>query len=167
MRYRARGDLMATVFANVSIQLVDADGTAKSFDVPIKFSDAIATLASLTVWINGLIAVLDPTIDVKVNKARVCLSIPLPGGIKTAPNASSINERTALFTMVPEANAPAYGIDVPGYLPSLFSGDAVPNTGATAALLAYMETPSGTIVVTDRYGNAVQSLRKAKKTFRE
>lgn len=158
---------MATVSANVSIQLIDADGTPKAFDIPIKFSDAVATLASLTAWIAGLITVLDPTIDVKVSKARICLSIPLPGGIKTTANASSINERTALFTMSPELSAPAYGVDVPGYLPSLFSGDVVPNTGATAAFLAYLETPSGTIVATDRYGNALQSLRKTKKTFRE
>lgn len=158
---------MTTVFANVSIQLVDADGTAKAFDIPIKFSDAVATLASLTAWVAGLISVLDPTIDVKVNKARVCLSLPLPGGIKATPNVSSINERTALFTMAPEASAPAYGVDVPGYLPSLFAGDVVPNTGVTATLLAYLDTPSGTIVATDRYGNALQSLKKAKKTFRE
>ena len=158
---------MATVFADVSIQLVDADGTPKAFDIPIKFSDAVATLASLTAWIAGLITVLDPTIDVKVNKARVCLSIPLPGGIKATANASSINERTALFTMSPEAGAPAYGVDVPGYLPSLFAGDTVPLAGATSTLLAYLETVSGTIVATDRYGNALQSVKKAKKTFRE
>ena len=158
---------MATQFADVSIQLVDADGTPKAFDVPIKYSDATATLSSLIAWIAGLISVLDPTIDVKVNKARVCISVPLPGGIKATANASSINERTALFTMIPEAGAPAYGVDVPGYLPSLFTGDIVPNTGVTATLLAYLETPSGTIVATDRYGNALVSLRKGKKTFRE
>ena len=158
---------MATQFADVSIQLVDADGTPKAFDIPIKYSDAVATLVSLMAWIAGLISVLDPTIDVKVNKARVCISVPLPGGIKATPNAASINERTALFTMSPEAGAPAYGVDVPGYLPSLFSADTVPIAGATASLLAYLETPSGTIVATDRYGNALQSVKKAKKTFRE
>lgn len=158
---------MATQFADISIQLVDADGTPKAFDIPIKYSDAVATLASLAAWVAGLISVLDPTIDVKVNKARVCISLPLPGGIKTTPNANSINERTALFTMSPEAGAPAYGVDVPGYLPSLFSADVVPVSGATAAFLAYLETPSGTIVATDRYGNALQSVKKTKKTFRE
>jgi hypothetical protein len=151
----------------ISIQLVDADGTAKAFDQPFRYDDATATLANLLAWASGLGVSLDTVTDGKITKIRMCLSVPLPGGIKAVANANSVNERTGLITFLASGTPNAFGVDVPGYLPSLFAGDAIPDAGATAAFEAYLDTPSTTIVATDRYGNPLAARKSAKKTFRE
>lgn len=158
---------MAIKFASASIQLVDADGTPKSFDLPFKYDDATATLATIQTWVSGLGVAVDAVTDGAIKKIRFCISVPLPGGIKGSANANSVNERTGLITFSASGTPNASGVDVPGYLPSLFSGDTIPDSGATATLEAYLTTASGTIVGTDRYGNALVARKSAKKTFRE
>lgn len=158
---------MAIKTGLASFQLVDADGSPKSFDQPFKYDDATATLANLLAWVSGLGVSLDTVVDGKITKIRMCLSVPLPGGIKSSANAGSINERTGLITFNASATPNAYGVDVPGMLPSLFSADTIPDAGAIAAFEAYLTTVSTTIVGTDRYGNALTARKSARKTFRE
>lgn len=158
---------MALKTGLVSIQVVDADGTAKAFDLPIRYDDATATLASLAAWVSGLGVSLDTVTDGKVTKIRLSILIPLPGGIKASANANSINERTGLITFSASGTPNAYGVDVPALLPSLFSADTIPDAGAIAAFEAYLTTVSGTIVATDRYGDPLVARKSARKTFRE
>jgi hypothetical protein len=164
---RQEKEPMAIKTAQVSIQVVDADGTAKAFDLPIQYDDATASLANILSWVSGLGVSLDTVVDGKLTKIRLCLSVPLPGGIKAIANASSINERTGLITFSATGTPNAYGVDVPCFLPSLFSGDTIPDAGATAAFEAYLVTPVNTIRAVDRYGNVLAARKSAKKTFRE
>ena len=165
--YARKWDNMTVQHANASIQVQDADGSTKAFDLPLKFDDATASLSAVLAWIAGLISALDPVIDVKVNKARVCFSVPLPGGIKSSPNAASINERTGLVQYAVSGSPFSYGVDIPGMLPSLFTGDTLAISGVVATLNTYLTTPSSTIVATDRNGNALTTVKKANKTFRK
>lgn len=158
---------MAIKNASASFQLLDADGSSKACDVPFKYDDATATLASIATWIQGLGVAIDSVTDGQITKIRISLLIPLPGGIKASPNANSVNERTGLITFSASGTPNAYGVDVPGFLPSLFAGDALPSAGAVATLESYLTTVSGTIVATDRYGNALVARKRGKKTFRE
>lgn len=159
---------MATKQGLASFQLADAVGVVKSFDMPFKFDDATATLAQILSWVSGLGVALDLVTDAKITKIRLTLLIPLPGGIKASAVSASDVEETGLITYAASGTSNAYGVDIPAIPNSKLTGNQV-NLAETdvAAFTAYLNTPSNSIVGTDRYANAIVSATRGSKTFRK
>lgn len=159
---------MAIQQALASIQLVDAVGESTSFDQPFTFNDAVTTFANLIAWLQGLAVSLDTVTEGKITKIRVSILIPLPGGLKTAAVADSDNEETGLITMQANGTAYAYGVDVPAFLQSKFTGNQVNLTDTVvAAFTTYLQTTTTGIVPTDKYKDALTANIRGVKTFRK
>lgn len=159
---------MAIKQAAVSVSVLDAVGVVKATDVPFKFDDATATLANLIAWASGLGLAIDTVSEGQVTKIRLIISIPVPGGVKANPVANSDVEETGLLTFNASSTPNAYGFDLPSFVQSAFTGGKIDLANAdVAALVSYLTVPSNTIVGTDRYGNALATVRQGNKTFRK
>lgn len=159
---------MTTAPGLASIQVLDSRGEIASADFPFSYTVGTSTLANIISWVQGLGAAVDLVTDGQITKIRVSLLIPLPGGIKTSPNAGGDNEKTGLLTWDATATPNAYGTDIPAIMNSQLSGNQI-NLGAAAmsALVLYLETAATGIIGTDRYENALSSVRRGSLTFRK
>lgn len=159
---------MAILEAAVSTQMLDSRGEVVSFDQPFKLDSTVTTIPNIVSWIQGLGVAIDTITDSQILKLRVSILIPLPGGIKSAPNTGTDNEKTALFTMNASGTANAYGDDLPSIQNTYVDGNQV-DIGAlsVAAYLTYITTVTTGITPTDRYGNALLSARRGSLTFRK
>lgn len=159
---------MAVAPGLASIQVVDSRGEITSMDFPFQYTVGTSTLANIVSWIQGLGVAVDLVVDGQITKIRVSLLIPLPGGIKTTPNAGSDNEKTGLITWDVVGSVNAYGVDLAGIQNSRLTGNQV-NLSDTdvAALNTYLSTVTTGIVGTDRYDNALSAPRRGSLTFRK
>lgn len=159
---------MAIQLALASFQLQDAVGVKASFDQPFKYDDAVTTLANLISWIQGLGVKLDLITEAQITKIRLTLTIPLPTGIKTAAVANSDDEESGLFSMDASGTAYSFGVDVPAFQQSKFTGNKI-NLSDTdvAAFTTYLETLTTGIQGTDRYKNGLTAVASGNKTFRK
>lgn len=159
---------MAIQQAAASITIRDATGVSKAADFPFKFDDATATLANLMTWLSGLSVAVDAVTEGKVTKIRLILSVAIPGGLKANPVALSDVEETGLETWFAAGTPNAYGVDIPAFLQSAFIGGNINQANAAVtALNNYLSVPTNTIVGTDRYGNALTTVKTGVKTFRK
>jgi hypothetical protein len=155
------------VQALASLQLLDATGEAGSADFPITYVGGTTTLSQLQTWIQGLGAAVDTVTDGQITKIRLSILIPLPGGIKSAPVANGDLEETGLFTFACNGTPNAYSVDVPAFTQADFTGNQIASNTDTNALVTYLTTAVNGIVGTDRYGNALVSVKRKVKTFRK
>ena len=160
---------MAIDHALASIQIQDAVGEVTSFDQPFNYDSATATLAGIISWVQGLAVSLDTVTEGKITKIRVSLLIPLPSGLKTAAVTNSDNEETGLITESASGTPNAFGVDVPAFLQSKFSGNQINLTDTVvAAFTTYLQTlATGGLIGSDRYGNALSANIRGVKTFRK
>jgi hypothetical protein len=159
---------MAIQKALASFSVIDDTGVAASIDIPFKFDDATATLANLTAWMSGLASAVDDVTEAQLLKSRMTLILTLPGGIKASPVAGSDVEETGLFTWNVSGSSNAYGEDYAAFIQSAFVGKTINQADASvAALIAYLNVASNTIIGTDRYQNALTTVKRAEKTFRK
>ncbi len=148
-----------------SFQVSDADGNRTAVTVYAKH--ASATLAQLQTWGTDLSDVIDAALDGKVEKASLLVDIAL-GSPKADAVAGSNIQETALLTFDCTGTPYNFSLDFPAWIQSGFSGKSVDETNAAyQALRDYLITVTNTIVGADRYGNALASVSKARKTFRK
>lgn len=162
---------MATQAVVISFSAQDADGDRASMPIYGLFDDATATLSSLAAWAAARASQLDAIMDVMLTSMGITIYPALPGGLKGAPNAGSDVERGALFTFgfTGLASNKSHGLEVPGFLPSKYSGDEV--NLSDAAVIAFKNglLPAyGTVIPCDpNFANGYYTLRRARKTFRK
>lgn len=157
---------MATVEAVISTQIEDSRTEVTSYDQPVEFADT-ATVAALINAAQGFGVSVDTITDGQITKIRVCLTVPLPSGIKTAPVAGSDNEKTGLATWLATGTVNKYGVDTPAIPNSLLSGNQIiTGSGAYQAFIAFLQSTTF-FTFTDRYGNALASVARAFLTFRK
>ena len=148
--------------------MIDADGETVSFDVPFKFDNTVATLANIISWIQGLAIQIDAISEGKVTKLRFCLVAGLPSGLKSAALANSDNEKTGLMTFSVTGSPNKFGVDIPAFLQTKFTGNQIATGDPTvAAAIAYLTTANFNVTPADRYENALATVSTAVKTFRK
>lgn len=157
---------MAAVSGVVSYQIEDSDSEITSMDV--SFTTASGLLADIISFINALTPAIDAVIDGKILKIRLTISVPLPGGLKSAVVSGAENERTGLFQMSVSGHSNTFGLDVPTWAGAAFSGNTVnPSATGVSAFEALLTATTNTTVITDRYGNPFTAIKNAYKTFRK
>lgn len=155
----------------ISYSILDADGDRASMPIYGQYDDGSATLSSIAAWAAARAGDIDAICDGQIVSEAITLYPALPGGLKSAPNADSDVERTALFTfgLSSLAVAKSHGIDLPAFLPSKYLGDLV-NTADTdvAAFVSGLLPSYGTIIPTsEEFLVGLATLRKARKSFRK
>jgi hypothetical protein len=148
-----------------SFQVTDGDGNVTAVTVYAKH--ASATLAQLQSWGTDMSELIDGALDGKVTKASLLVDVTL-GDVKSDAAAGSNIQETALITFDCASTPYNFSLDFPAWNDDAFTGKAVDETNAAyQALRDYLITASNTIVGTDRYGNALTAVNKARKTFRK
>jgi hypothetical protein len=152
--------------ALVSYQVLDADGNRAA--VPIYITYSTATLAQLTTYAQSLEDLVDAVLDAKVEKISLTVDVALTGNEKADPVAGSNIQETALISWDADNTPYSFAIDLPGYFQDGFTGKTVDQTNAGfQAWRDFLNTASNTILGTDRYGNALLTVIRARKTFRK
>lgn len=153
-----------------TITLQDADGDQASLPLYVTYDDATATLSSLAAYMAARVADLDAITDAQIVKQSLLLQNALPGGIKTSPVAGSDVERTGLITFnLLTPSGKAYGMDIPGFKSSKFSGDAINLADADVSTwTTNMISTSGTMKhLNDLWSSVFSTVRKGVKSFRK
>jgi hypothetical protein len=155
-----------SIMGTLSVQVEDADKEVTSLDIP--FINSTSLLADILAWAAGLLSALDLVIDAKQNKAKICLSIPLPGGIKATATAGAEIERTGLIGFDTPSVFSSYSEDIPGFAYSKFVGNNIDLANAqVSAYVDYVRLANSNTQGTDRDGNVLGVVKKGKKTFRK
>jgi hypothetical protein len=159
---------MATIQALGSVQVEDYTHEVGSFDQPFKFDPAVASLANLQSWIQGLGIQVDTVSDGLITKLRISLLLPLPSGLKSTAGANKLEE-TGLITYTAVGTANRFGQDVPAMSAADFTGSQIILSGSpsVAGLTAYSLGANFNCTPTDRYGNALAAVSRARMTFRK
>lgn len=162
---------MAVQQGLVSVQLADATGVVGAFDQPFIYDDATTTLANLIAAMQGMATQIDGVSEARLNKLRMTLDVALPSGINVAkPVAGSDLEETGLITFSVNGNIYNYGVDVPGYLQSEFTGKNIPISGSGPSVNLenfLIATATGGIKWTDKGKFQLFAPIRARKTFRK
>lgn len=161
---------MAVQNAIHTITLQDADGDQASLPLYVTYDDATATLASIAAYMAGRCADLDAIVDAQIVKQSFLMQTALPGGLKGAPVAGSDVERTGLITFnLLTPSGKAYGMDIPGFKASKFSGDNINLVDADVATwITNMVSLAGTMKhLNDLWSSTFTGARKGTKSFRK
>lgn len=156
------------ILATYSVQ--DADGDRASIPIYGTFDDATATLGSIAAWVAARADDIDNILDAQIVSMGYTIFPTLPISLKIAPNAGSDVEKTGLFTFNLDVSpVRAFGVDVPGFLPSKFAGDLINFADAeVVAFVAGLTPPYGTITPKDeRWSYSIAAARKGVKSFRK
>src|SRR5574337_1806557 len=161
---------MAIQNAIHTITLQDADGDQASVPLYVSYDDAVATLAALSAYMAGRCAEIDAITDPQIVRQSLLLQTALPGGLKAAPVAGSDVERTGLITFnLTTPTGKAFGLDVPGFKASKFSGDNINLADVdVAAFTTTVTTGGGTMThKNDLWSSTLATVRKGVKSFRK
>jgi hypothetical protein len=161
-----KGHSIMAINGVLSVQVQDADKEKTSFQIP--FSNSTSLLADILAWAAGLLSLLDVIIDTKELKAKICLSIPIPGGVKATPAAGAEIERTGLIGFDTPSVFSNYSEDIPGFAYAKFVGNTIPLADTdVAAYVDYVRLVNHNCQGTDRDGNVLGVVTKGEKTFRK
>lgn len=148
----------------VSVNCQDADGDVRAAHV---FLLPATTEADISTYASAYMSLLDAVIDAKIISAVYSKPLALPGGLKAGAVANSEVQKGANFSFN-NASRYKYGVWIPAWTPSKFSGDTVDlaGTGVAAFRDAYIAGLSG-IQPTNGFGFDLTALARATKTFRK
>ena len=148
----------------ISANILDADGDTKAAHA---FLGSAAIDADINTFAAFWLPLLDAVIDGKITGASVTKPLALPGGLKAGAVALSEVQKGANFSFV-NASRYKFGVWIPAFTPSLFTGDVVNQGGAgVAAFIAAYVTGTGGIAPTNGFGFDLTSLARATKNFRK
>ena len=126
-----------------------------------------STLADASAWIAAAAPVIDTLIKGVIERAGVCVSVALPGGLRTDPLQDSDVEEGARFIF---GSVGGYTTSV--RLPTFNEGYLQANSNlvdlADASVQAYVDGIIGTlggIAATDYRGASVNMLKSAREDF--
>lgn len=154
-----------------SLTLRDAKGDKANVVVP--FNESGVAIADIIEGGQDLVGLVDPITECVVESVRVSLNIDLPGtGEKTDPVAGSDVQEGANFGFSAAGTDYRHTIRIPGILEALQSGKSITIVGNDAetfvdAIVDGYATTGDTILPTDSYGNDLDGVITAVKTFRK
>lgn len=160
---------MADIRVVISVTVQDADG--EIFAVPLYANIAEATsLTAIQTAMDSILNIIDDVIDGAITRAGVRIDLTLPVGLKASAVAGSETERTALYSFSAAGTNYDASFDFPAMaLATLVSGSNTvdPDNTEVSALVSEFIGPSTAIHWTDKYGNDLVALLRARKTFRK
>ncbi len=113
-----------TELANYSATVLDELGVTATSLAHVDV-DPATTLAAVATAAGAWAADLDPIIGGQITGLRVTLNVPVPGGLKTTPDAGSRVEQTGLFNFGVAANGRRYGVSVPSLSDGKIAGGKI------------------------------------------
>jgi len=150
---------------NIVFSVKDSESDSREASVPFFVPDG-DTLAHYQAYSDAAAEVLDNVVGAQIMSAQLVLSLTLPGGIKGAPVAASLNERGGVFVMTTSG---PYGdsFRVPAILPSIMAGDEFDITaGAANSFAGFLIAGDGVVITKTRNGFDFLARVKGKKSFR-
>lgn len=148
----------------LSVNILDADGDTKAAHV---FLPAATTEADIATYAAAYMPLLDAVVDGKISSVSYSKPLALPGGLKAGAVANSEVQKGANFSFVNPSRY-KFGVWIPCWTPSLFTGDVVNVAGAGVAGFrdAYINGLSG-VLPTNGFGFDLTALARATKNFRK
>ena len=149
----------------IVLSVKDSEVDSREASVPF-FVPAGDTLAHYQSYADAACEALDNVTGSQIMSAQLVLDLTLPGGIKVAPVAASLNERGGLWVM--NTSGP-YGdsFRVPAILTSIMAGDTFDITaGAANALRTFLIAGDGVVITKTRNGFDFVAGVTGKKSFR-
>lgn len=158
---------MASTF-NLSATAEDAAGQHQTFNVHVP--RGALTLATITTFWQDFMLLADVLMDAKIISGQVTVDIP-PAGVKANAVANSRVHRGANFLFNCDQTPYKYGVRLPGFTPSFFSGlNVVTNADTTAfetALTAGILTGGVQVNPSNQDGLDVLSLSSKRESNRK
>lgn len=150
----------------LAFSILDSDGDRASLTLHADLGST--DLGQIAQWASDSSLYLNNVIDGQVLNCRAIISFPLDPAIRTAPVANSEVQKTALYNMGLVDSAYSWGVDVPTWKPTLFSGKDV-DRGQTVVVNFESILSGGFdfIQITSPEGLVLGSVRKAVKSFRK
>lgn len=112
----------------ITYRTQDSETGADFGAIPIYFPTGF-TLPELQTWSDLFAAELDAALNVKVVEAELIKALTLPGGLKGAAVANSLNERGGLLSFNTSGDY-RDSVRLPGILTSLMPGDSIATANA-------------------------------------
>lgn len=151
---------MANVNLRVSVKVRDGDGEETSFPLYRTLADT-TTLASLATEVSTLVTLLQPLCDGSIIGVDTAL---VSDASDQAAELGSEIERTGLFTFSLTGQERTYSIDIPAISLDILTGNTIAINNSDVSALENHLTLNG---YTDPMHNALDTLLKARKTFRK
>jgi len=148
----------------LSVNVLDADGDTRAAKVHLPAATSEADIAT---YAAAFMPLLDAVVEGKITSATYSKPLALPGGLKAGAVANSEVQKGANFSFV-NSSRYKYGVWVPSWTPTLFTGDLVNQggTGVAAFINAFIAGLSG-IQPTNGFGFDLTAISRATKTFRK
>lgn len=148
----------------VSVMVSDGDGDSRAAKVHLP---PATSEADIQTFLTAYAPLLDAVVDGKILSAVYQKPLTLPGGLKAGAVALSEVQKGANFSFI-NASRYKYGVWVPVWTPSLFTGDVVNMSGAGVAAFrdAYVIGLAG-IQPTNGFGFDLTTISHATKSFRK
>lgn len=159
-----RGTLMTTDI--LSYGIVDGDGDHKS--VPIYIPHGL-TLAQMQTFATAQAALLNAVIDGMIDSITATFTLTIPGGLNGTPANGVEAQKGALLDFVASGTPYKFGLYVPTWKPSLFTGDNanLNDSGPVDAFVGSMVAGATPAFPSDKYGNDLTGIVRAVKRFRK
>jgi len=143
----------------IGVSIQDASGNKKSMAI---YVPATLSLATVQTEMNTFLPAIDAAIDGKIVDSAVTIALSLPGGMKTAADAGNTVHEGALLRYSAASTAFEFGLYVPSWCNSGFTGDTPVTTGVWA-------TAEGAPIIfaSDRQANALTAYLGGRRAFRK
>ena len=162
-----KGSDMADLFGHVSVKVLDSLGVTISVPYYFNFDDASA-LTDLQTYIDGFLPDLDAVTDGQIVSTEIVLGMVLPGGLKSAPVASSEVEKGGLFNFSQVGSPYKFGSLVPAMKATLIVNGKINLTAAAVTTwLANFTAVGGTASAVSTAIRALGVLKDALVVFRK
>ena len=156
-----------TQAAHYSATIVDELGTEASSIAYVEVDPATA-LSALSTAVGAWAADMDPIIGGQITGLRLVVSVPVPGGLKSTPDAGSRVEQTGLFNFGTAVNARRYGVSVPSISDGKIAGGKI-NISDTdvAAFIDLLKTAATAVGFSNSAGQEFTRAIDAVLAFRK
>lgn len=125
-----------------------------------------ATEANLQLFADDLTDAIDAVSGGVIRSIQVLRNLTIHAGAKTEATAGS-NRKDGANVNFETGEREGFSWNIPAIIPSLVSGDTVPNTGVTAALLGVMTAGSNSVAPCDQSGQDLSGVRSVKRSTRK
>jgi hypothetical protein len=158
---------MAMRFGHVAFQLLDKLGVVVSMPIYLDFDDS-KTLTAIIGEMSDYAAALDTATDSQITAVTINVTIPVPGGVKSAPADTAENERTGLFNFAQSGLPYRYGVDVPAIIAdSIVDGKIDLSNGNITGFYGQFTTPGINTTPVSTSDKTLTAIKDVLLTFRK
>jgi hypothetical protein len=135
------------------------------YGIPVYIA-AEATLANIQLFADDLTDAMDDVTGGVIENIYITKELVVHAGAKTDPTAGS-NRKDGMNVNFETGEREGFPWNVPAILPTLVSGDDVPDTGDVATLLDLMVSGSNSVLPCDQSARDLSGRRSVKRSTRK